>query len=670
MRPHGKWGDLIVCLLPISWCANILSNSNLILRMLEWQSELSLFTIRIRGKQWYWIYKFELKTITDIMTAPKNVGHNKWIISVFNDLKIADDYLHVAQLRSQNNWIKVYWNDVFERTLKHPNMYKSSPQDLLFIEQKSQNNNFLVDQEMFSTKLQIQPNLKKKKILLFWYFLSYRGDKWKKNQISYSRKFQTLNNLDRVVVNATKLSAICPQCIIASGLKTPIISAIKEWVANGNFTSFHGPTNSNIKKFIFKLSVQNIFSKVDWNILSKLQYNQNLQKSRFNIFKFYGLDELFITKSYTIQNFTNLLNCLYNFSENSQNNKYLYNFNHSEYNEVNRWVKKSDTIKMPLRLIKNPLKFFNFSESSLNTEISNNLFQLKFNDTSELLHHKKVPLTNYLTLKQKRYTRRERIVSKLAESNITFKKNNKNSNFFFETEILSRSFQELTSFNKTIVIDFLKLLIVENFEIFKKLILVKNKTLTQNELNQILNFKNLEIFFKDKLFCSSEFSDDLKYNQPSLWGNKIILENFGNAMFKYKVLKNNRIYNENIPITLARRLLRTKRTIVLPIYVNLSVITNSYDVVHSWFIPGLSLKFDCIPGRSTHHLLHIENIGFYYGQCAEICGRYHHHMPIRLCALPFEHFLVWWNTIGLPRLLRYEFDKFKHPEYTTQKYAW
>ena len=171
---------------------------------------------------------------------------------------------------------------------------------------------------------------------------------------------------------------------------------------------------------------------------------------------------------------------------------------------------------MPLRLIKNPLKFFNFSESSLNTEISNNLFQLKFNDTSELLHHKKVPLTNYLTLKQKRYTRRERIVSKLAESNITFKKNNKNSNFFFETEILSRSFQELKSFNKTIVIDFLKLLIVENFEIFKKLILVKNKTLTQNELNQILNFKNLEIFFKDKLFCSSEFSDDLKYNQPSL----------------------------------------------------------------------------------------------------------------------------------------------------------
>jgi cytochrome c oxidase subunit 2 len=61
---------------------------------------------------------------------------------------------------------------------------------------------------------------------------------------------------------------------------------------------------------------------------------------------------------------------------------------------------------------------------------------------------------------------------------------------------------------------------------------------------------------------------------------------------------------------------------------------------------------DCVPGRSTHHSLYIDNIGFYYGQCAEICGRYHHHMPIRLCALPFQHFVVWWKSKGLARLNR------------------
>ena len=60
-RPHGKWGDLLVCLIPVSWCVNIIINSSFILKMVEWQNESSLFTIRIRGRQWYWVYKYELK---------------------------------------------------------------------------------------------------------------------------------------------------------------------------------------------------------------------------------------------------------------------------------------------------------------------------------------------------------------------------------------------------------------------------------------------------------------------------------------------------------------------------------------------------------------------------------------------------------------------------------
>lgn len=123
--------------------------------------------------------------------------------------------------------------------------------------------------------------------------------------------------------------------------------------------------------------------------------------------------------------------------------------------------------------------------------------------------------------------------------------------------------------------------------------------------------------------------------------------------FNYRIAARiNRHRSELVPVTLARRLLRTKRTLVLPAHVNLTLITNSYDVVHSWFVPGLGLKIDCVPGRSTHHTFYIDNIGFYYGQCAEICGRYHHHMPIRLCALPFEHFVVWWQSKGAARMNR------------------
>lgn len=71
----------------------------------------------------------------------------------------------------------------------------------------------------------------------------------------------------------------------------------------------------------------------------------------------------------------------------------------------------------------------------------------------------------------------------------------------------------------------------------------------------------------------------------------------------------------------------------------ITIITNSYDVIHSWFIPGLGLKMDCVPGRSTHHTIYIEKQGYYYGQCAEVCGRRHHHMPIKILAVPYRYFV-------------------------------
>jgi hypothetical protein len=120
---------------------------------------------------------------------------------------------------------------------------------------------------------------------------------------------------------------------------------------------------------------------------------------------------------------------------------------------------------------------------------------------------------------------------------------------------------------------------------------------------------------------------------------------------KYKVFKLNKKKTDTNNLNVNRRMLRTRRTLVLPSHVNITAVTNSFDVIHSWFIPGLGLKMDCIPGRATHHTFFIDNVGFYYGQCAEVCGRYHHHMPIRICALPFDHFLLWWHHFGARRFL-------------------
>ncbi|KAL4462270.1 hypothetical protein ABPG72_001063 [Tetrahymena utriculariae] len=145
-------------------------------------------------------------------------------------------------------------------------------------------------------------------------------------------------------------------------------------------------------------------------------------------------------------------------------------------------------------------------------------------------------------------------------------------------------------------------------------------------------------YYRDYLGNKTDF---IKYTgKPYLSNDKLLKQSIYDQTVQYKLIKKNKKRGELIPVTLARRILRTKKTLVLPAHVNITLITNSYDIVHSWFIPGLGIKLDCVPGRSTHHTFFIDNVGFYYGQCAEICGRYHHHMPIRLCALPFEHFLL------------------------------
>lgn len=143
-----------------------------------------------------------------------------------------------------------------------------------------------------------------------------------------------------------------------------------------------------------------------------------------------------------------------------------------------------------------------------------------------------------------------------------------------------------------------------------------------------------------------------------------------NLSRKYKFFMKNKVRGDDTNIAVSRRMIRTKRTLVLPAHVNLTAITNSYDVIHSWFIPGLGLKMDCIPGRSTHHTFYIDNVGFYYGQCAEVCGRYHHHMPIRICALPFDHFLLWWHHFGVPKLLPNNTSKRVDITSGLRKYVW
>jgi heme/copper-type cytochrome/quinol oxidase subunit 2 len=154
----------------------------------------------------------------------------------------------------------------------------------------------------------------------------------------------------------------------------------------------------------------------------------------------------------------------------------------------------------------------------------------------------------------------------------------------------------------------------------------KRRTQIQKFLKNYKNIENKDLIFNGFLNLNED---------------NVLDDNIKNPTKYYRMLRKNRLRGEDMPVSISKRLLRVKKTLVIPTNINITAITNSYDVVHSWFIPGIGLKMDCVPGRSTHHTFYVDNAGFYYGQCAEICGRYHHHMPIRVCALPFEHFLIW-----------------------------
>jgi len=373
----------LVCFLPISWCTNILSNSNFILRMIEWQSESSMFTLRVRGKQWYWVYKLELKSLVSSVDSTKNIGSN--------------NYIRTTTLSN---------NDLFFVKFKHDIMY-----------------NYLT---------------------------------WSGNISSESGVKAHTQNFTNTHVNSL------PKLVIEDLINIPELS-------NNKLMAFNSFYTSNNSFFVHGA-------------------NLNLKTS--------------------------------NLSPISEGNS-LLKVSSGTSNLVDR-VQKLNTSYSPMRLLisrSNQLTLHHHQNNFIKKPFNNNLF---------------------LVIKQKRF------------SSPNF---NSNSSKFTKTSL----------------------------SYYKR------------------DLKNLNSYFN---------------------------EHFNITSLKSSI--NN------------KRLLRTRRVLVLPTKTNITLITNSFDVMHSWYIPGLGVKLDCVPGRSTHHVVHIDHTGFYYGQCAEICGRYHHHMPIRVCALPFNHFILWW----------------------------
>ncbi len=387
-RSHGKWGDLIICLLPVSWCLNILSNSTTLLKLLEWQSESNFLSLRVRGKQWYWVYKFDFKSIIDIFFSNK-ISRKIGTYSFFNK-----DYIF-----NKSNYLNIF-NSFFK------------------------NKNSLIS-----------------------------------NSSTGVTQYQGLSNRFTLKTNYLSLLNTKPNFFNFYCLRIGELKCVNLQTVN--------------------VELNTLFSNFGWIFFNELSLNR------------FARDLIFT------HNPLKLIKC----------DNFLL-FNNNGTNGVLKLVYQLNTIKP-----------------------QNNNF--------------------YIVLKQKPISDWSKIDNSL-----------------------------------------------------------------------------------------SIFSDLHTTNFITNYSEGFLFNNFEKIQF-----------NNNM------RLLRLNKMLFLPTNVQINVITNSFDVIHSWFIPGLGLKMDCVPGRSTHHTLYIDIPGIYYGQCAEICGRFHHHMPIRVCALDFEHYMLWFNHFIIPSVIDFDLDK-------------
>ncbi|MDE2593532.1 MAG: cytochrome c oxidase subunit II [Burkholderiales bacterium] len=88
-------------------------------------------------------------------------------------------------------------------------------------------------------------------------------------------------------------------------------------------------------------------------------------------------------------------------------------------------------------------------------------------------------------------------------------------------------------------------------------------------------------------------------------------------------------------------LLKVDNPLVVPVDKKIRIITTASDVIHSFMVPRFGIKQDAIPGFVRDTWFRSEQVGDFYGQCAELCGKEHAYMPIHVKVLSAEDYTKW-----------------------------
>jgi cytochrome c oxidase subunit 2 len=85
----------------------------------------------------------------------------------------------------------------------------------------------------------------------------------------------------------------------------------------------------------------------------------------------------------------------------------------------------------------------------------------------------------------------------------------------------------------------------------------------------------------------------------------------------------------------------TTTEIHIPVGRPMTIQLQSFDVIHSFWIPKLHGKVDIIPGQKNFIRIQADLPGAYLGECAEYCGMQYAHMRMMVVAEPKEQYERW-----------------------------
>lgn len=96
-----------------------------------------------------------------------------------------------------------------------------------------------------------------------------------------------------------------------------------------------------------------------------------------------------------------------------------------------------------------------------------------------------------------------------------------------------------------------------------------------------------------------------------------------------------------------KRLPYSYQEMVVPSNTTINLVIQSSDVIHAWWVPKLGGKVDAVPGYTTYTWFKVPSPGHYfYGQCAQLCGRQHAFMTALVKVVSPSQFGAWLKQQG------------------------